>query len=54
MLEKILFSAAKQMGFLAEVDAKKWIYRGERFRLLPFIEHLYFYSEKTLRMIGLF
>ena len=41
------------MGFIAEVEAKKWIYKGEHFKHITVIEHAA-YSEKYLRMIALF
>ena len=41
------------MGFVAEIEAKKWIYKGERFNMISHIEHNA-YVEKYLRMIGLF
>lgn len=53
MLERALFTGAKQMGFLAEVEAKKWIYKGERFKIVATLEHEA-YNEKYLRMIALF
>ena len=53
VIELALISAAKQMGFVAEVEARKWIFKGERFKMISVIEHSA-YSEKYLRMIGLF
>lgn len=53
MLEDVLFSAAKQMGFVTEIEANKWIYKGESFKLIPRIEHGFYY-EKILRMIAIF
>eukprot|EP00354_Favella_ehrenbergii_P011879 CAMPEP_0170453102 /NCGR_PEP_ID=MMETSP0123-20130129/1791_1 /TAXON_ID=182087 /ORGANISM="Favella ehrenbergii, Strain Fehren 1" /LENGTH=214 /DNA_ID=CAMNT_0010715353 /DNA_START=1126 /DNA_END=1770 /DNA_ORIENTATION=- len=53
IFERALFSGAKQMGFIAEIDANKWIYKGERFRLIAQLEHETYY-EKYLRMIALF
>lgn len=41
------------MGFIAEIQARKWIYKGERFKLIAQIEHDA-YEEKYLRMIALF
>ena len=52
-IDSCLVSAAKQMGFIAEIEARKWVYKGERFSQIAFIEHTA-YSEKYLRMIGLF
>ena len=34
VLELALISAARQMGFIAEIEAKKWIYKGERFKMI--------------------
>ena len=41
------------MGFLGEIDSKKWVYKGERFRIISTIEQEA-YQEKYLRMIALF
>ena len=52
MLEEALFSGAKQMGFIAEIIANKWIYKGERFKLIAEMENKA-YSEKYIRMVAL-
>lgn len=41
------------MGFIAEIEARKWIYKGELISRIAQIEHDT-YAEKYLRMIGLF
>lgn len=41
------------MGFIAEIEARKWIYKGERFNQICHVEHTA-YTEKYIRMIGLF
>ena len=48
-----LVTAARSLGFIAEVEAKKWIYKGERFMIISRIEHDA-HTEKYLRMIALF
>ena len=53
MLELALITGAKQMGFTAEIESNKWIYKGERFKIISTIEHES-YTEKYLRMIALF
>lgn len=44
---------ARQMGFLAEIEAKKWVFKGESFNEI-LEEEREEYSDKYLRMIGLF
>lgn len=41
------------MGYMAEIEVRKWIYKGERMSLLNQIENSA-YDEKYLRMIALF
>lgn len=41
------------MGFLAEIEVNKWVYKGERFKILSNLEHES-YEDKYLRMICLF
>ena len=41
------------MGFLAEIEARKWVYMGERMSIFTSIETSA-YDEKYLRMIALF
>ena len=53
VIELALISGARQMGFIAEIESKKWVYKGERFATIASIEHNA-YSEKYLRMIALF
>ena len=43
---------ARQMGFIAEIEAKKWVFKGERFAFIV-DEEQEEYSKKYLRMIGL-
>ena len=53
MLELALVTGAKQAGFIAEIESKKWVYKGERFKIVATVEHEA-YTEKYLRMIALF
>ena len=41
------------MGFIAEIESGKWVYKGERFKNIASVEHNA-YREKYLRMIGLY
>ena len=45
--------AAHSLGFIAEIEANKWVYKGERFKFIATIEKTS-YAEKYLRMISLF
>ena len=53
LMELALVGAARQMAFIAEIEACKWVYKGESFAAIAHLEHKA-YSEKYLRMIALF
>ena len=53
MLELSLRIGARALGYLAEIEAGRWVYKGESFRYIPVYERK-LYSDKYLRMIALF
>ena len=52
-LELALITGARELGFIGEIESRKWIYKGEKFMHIAAIEHTA-YREKYVRMIGLF
>lgn len=38
-IELALITGARQMGFIAEIESGKWVYKGERFKNIASVEH---------------
>ena len=53
LIELSLKYVSRSLGFLAEIESNRWVYKGTLFKYIAKYERKE-YSDKYLRMIGLF